>query len=284
MVAPSPIQPIQPHLDTKTVTVPAGFSGDGLEVWLTAGRIQRSAKFYADGELFGEHVGYLSVFEARVPVTSASASSFELRIEVNATRKQGVDGLQGEEDLETDGTGLGGWGGLGGHVNLESRASAGWIESPHVQQVISEDFRSASLFVDVEIGGLNSSRRPGCQITTVVKLNGTVVARPAAATCNASGPTCSVPGFAIGGGAIKLWSPDTPTQYTVVISLFDTRGRVLDTQVVTIGLRKLERVGYHFKLNGGWLWLHGYGDDAIYPWTVSPPLNFSFYRTRLAYP
>ena len=107
---------------TRTVAIPPAFVGDGLELWLTAGRIQRSAKFYADGKLFGEHVGYLSLFEARLPLaalpgaagaagnanaTGAAAPTFELKIEVNATRKHGVDGLQGEEDLETDGTGLG---------------------------------------------------------------------------------------------------------------------------------------------------------------------------------
>jgi hypothetical protein len=47
-------------------------------------------------------------------------------MQVNATRRLGVDGLVGEEDLITDGTGLGGWGGLGGHVYLEIRNS-GWV-------------------------------------------------------------------------------------------------------------------------------------------------------------
>eukprot|EP01043_Picozoa_sp_COSAG02_P000943 COSAG02_NODE_19_length_53976_cov_37.338512_25_plen_74_part_00 len=41
--------------------------------------------------------------------------------------------------------------------------------------------------------------------------------------------------------------------------------------------------GYHWKLNGKWLYLHGYGDDSIYPMFTSPPLNHSFYKERLEF-
>eukprot|EP01047_Picozoa_sp_COSAG01_P081982 COSAG01_NODE_16569_length_1224_cov_12.170667_2_plen_98_part_00 len=58
---------------------------------------------------------------------------------------------------------------------------------------------------------------------------------------------------------------------------------MIDAVGVRFGLRRLEVVGYHWKLNGRWLYLHGYGDDSIYPMYVSPPLNFSFYKERLRF-
>ena len=44
-------------------------------------------------------------------------------------------------------------------------------------------------------------------------------------------------------------------------------------------IRKLETVGYHWKLNGKWLFLHGYGDDSIYPMFVSPPVRHAHTQT-----
>ena len=65
---------------------------------------------------------------------------------MNSTKDNtGKDGLDGEEDLDTDGTNMGGWGGLGGHVSLESRG-AGWIVHPHIQfEVASPAFDAATV-------------------------------------------------------------------------------------------------------------------------------------------
>ena len=52
---------------------------------------------------------------------------------------------------------------------------------------------------------------------------------------------------------------------------------------VKFGVRKLEVIGYHWKLNGKWLYLHGYGDDSIYPMFTSPPVNHTFYKERLEF-
>ena len=33
------------------------------------------------------------------------------------------------------------------------------------------------------------------------------------------------------------------------------------------------QVGYHWKLNGEWLYLQGYGEDAVYPDTLREPTD-----------
>ena len=112
----------------RSLTLPPAFATPppGSSVWLVVERIQRAAKVSAGGALIGQHTGYLSPFEGDV-TKHIAGGKLALQIEVNATRHQDFDGLQGEEDLETDGTGLGGWGGLGGHVRLELRGSG----APH---------------------------------------------------------------------------------------------------------------------------------------------------------
>ena len=114
----------------RSLTLPPAFATPppGSSVWLVVERIQRAAKVTAGGALIGQHTGYLSPFEGDV-TKHIAGGKLALQIEVNATRHQDFDGLQGEEDLETDGTGLGGWGGLGGHVRLELRGS-GALHTP----------------------------------------------------------------------------------------------------------------------------------------------------------
>lgn len=274
----------------RTVALPAGFGGGpGATVWLVAERIQRAAKVTAGSGpavVVGEHIGYLSPLELDVTKAIGKDRALALAIEVNATRRLNVDGLQGEEDLETDGTGLGGWGGIGGHVRLEARGP-GWIVAPHVQhELASPGLGSAVVNVSIEVGGHEASgtgfklrvsyRDPANQ--PVAGHGGPAVIT---ADCPDLGLYCSVPSIRIPDP--QLWSPRTPQQYSATIELVGASGAVLDAQLIKFGLRKLELIGYHWKLNGVWLYLHGYGDDSIYPMSTSPPLNFSFYEERLEF-
>ena len=136
-----------------TVAVPPAFASPpaGSTVWLVVERIQRAAKISVGTAVIGQHMGYLSPFEGDV-TSHIKDGKLDLTIEVNATRHKGVDGLMGEADLETDGTGLGGWGGLGGHVTLELRGK-GWIISPHIQHALAEDMKSAVVNATMEVGG-----------------------------------------------------------------------------------------------------------------------------------
>lgn len=97
---------------TRNVSLPPAFASPsaGSSVWLVVERIQRAATITVGGELIGKHTGYLSPFEGDI-TRHVAGGNVAVQIEVNATRHRDFDGLQGEEDLETDGTGLGGWGG-----------------------------------------------------------------------------------------------------------------------------------------------------------------------------
>ena len=79
-----------------------------MQVWLVVERVQRAAKVTVgegDAVVLGEHIGYLSPMELDVSKAVRKSRALPISILVNATRRLNVDGLQGEEDLETDGTG-----------------------------------------------------------------------------------------------------------------------------------------------------------------------------------
>lgn len=93
--------------------------------------------------------------------------------------------------------------------------------------------------------------------------------------------------------AVKLWSPEACNLYRAVVTLAapatstsssTTLGggaAVLDTATTRFGVRTIVTDGYKFMLNGRRVFLTGFGDDAIYPRTVSPPRNKSFYEKKV---
>ena len=69
---------------------------------------------------------------------------------------------------------------------------------------------------------------------------------------------CSVPSVRLASPA--LWSPRSPIQYTAAVQLLAAAtGAVLDEDSIVFGLRRLDVVNRsHWKLNGAYLFLHGY--------------------------
>ena len=165
------------------------------------------------------------------------------------------------------------------HVRLESRAAA-WIEDPFVQHVVAHGFASAEVNVSIRLGGASAAGVTLC--VTYATAAGAMVGR-STAKCAAGAATCSAPSAVVHHPT--LWSPRSPVQYTAAVRLLDTAtNAVLDEDLITFGLRRLEVVNNsHWKLNGAYLFLHGYGDDSVYPLTYAPPANETFYAERLRF-
>ena len=66
-----------------------------------------------------------------------------------------------------------------------------------------------------------------------------------------------------------FWNPGAKTQRTA------KKWRKNEPKWARYGLLKRVRaqVGYHWKLNGEWLYLQGYGEDAVYPDTLREPTD-----------
>jgi hypothetical protein len=99
------------------------------------------------GQALGEHTGYLTPFEAALDTATVedcccgSECTVEVTLDGGRPCDKGgcADALMGAADDDTDGTGLGGWAGLNGHVSIECRppifidGGVGNIVPPHVQ-------------------------------------------------------------------------------------------------------------------------------------------------------
>lgn len=166
----------------------------------------------------------------------------------------------------------------------ESRAAAGWIVHPHVQhELAAPGFDAATVNVSIEIGHrpggrrcegslssrFSSTRSPSpyfCflssrESSTALTMDVAIV-DPANKTVGHSHTAC-VGSSTCTSSLVSLinpplWSPDTAeNQHTARITLATASGEVLDSASVRFGVRKLEIIGYHWKLNGAWLYLHG---------------------------
>jgi beta-galactosidase/beta-glucuronidase len=265
----------------RSVTVPNAMTAGGRSVWLMAENVHRSVKLLvgAARTQIDQHEGYLTRMETDITVhLSPGGEPLVVTLAVNSTKNDGHDGLRGTDD--TLDFGFRGWGGINGHVWLESRAAA-WLADPHVQfELNAPQYDSAKINVTVTVGTAKpaAAERLSLEVSYLDAQNRSVG--------NASSVQCTPP-TCIGGlttvQSPALWSPDSPALHTAVIILKGADGVVLDTRRVTFGLREITATGPHFKLNGVYLYLQGYGDDSVYPDTIAPPVDKSFYAKRLAF-
>ena len=260
---------------SRLVTVPpALLPQSDSTLWLVVERPHRTISVSVGGTFVGNHTGYLSSFET--DITRHAAASLNVSLAVNTKAGPG-DGMEGTMDLVLDGVSIGGWGGIGGHIYLEARGKA-WIEAPHVQHTVASSYDSASVNVSVTVGGGLAAPAVALRVVYVDPHNRTVGQAHTACTKAAH---CSVPDVTLSHA--PLWSPSSPAQHTAFLELSSSDGSIVyDREVIQFGLRRLEVDGVHWKLNGRWLYLHGYGDDSIYPATVAPPVNYSFCKYQRA--
>ena len=264
-------------LSKAGLTVPRSLLAPGRTLWLVAERVHRQGTVFLTpgGKVGDTHIGYLSPLEvdltAKLSMAGTGDVHVPLSIVVDQTKLDGVDGLVGEIDLTTDGTGLGGWGGIGGHVRLESRPRA-WIANPFVQPSVARDLASATVNVTVDVGAPVPAPVPAGPYSLVVSyLDPVGAAVPSSAAgaqaCTQGAATCHTADQEVQHP--QLWDPAVPTkagvtaQYTARVELRGAGGVLLDVAEVRFGFKLLSVEGYHFKLNGRFLYLHGYGDDRL---------------------
>ena len=230
----------------RSVEVPAAYLRPGQSVWLVVERAERSVNVIVGGKLLKEHTGYLSPCEVEITQQIFSNRTAAITLIVNATRTLRYDGLEGEQDLVTDGTNLGGWGGIGGHVRLESRAEQ-WLAAPHIQTFVAQSFNEANVTASCHIVTQGDSYIAATYLHTIYKdSQGTVVGSSYA---NCTKDLCGGMDNTVALTNVSLWSPQSPVQYSAELQLFDASNTLLDQMTVQFGVRHLEVVGYHWKLS-----------------------------------
>jgi len=241
----------------------------GRRIFLTIGGVHRYAKAWVNDTLLGEHIGYLSNFEYDITRHVEPGKKATLAFCVDSEQRWDVDCLTGCVDI-IDAMFVP-WGGIWGHVALEARNEA-WLTDLFVRPGIDPPSCRVSV---VPVGKADGA---------AVRMEVLDAAGEAVAT-----ETTLLKGSPKAGRAVeiaaripraKLWSPSAPYLYTARLSLVDGP-RTIDSIETRFGLREIRIDGPHILLNGSRIFLHGYGDDSVYPETVAPPTDKAAYVKRL---
>ncbi len=252
----------------REVEIPADWENRPL--FLCFGGVYRYAKVWVNGQYFGEHIGYVSDFEYEITKAVVPGKKLNIAIQIDSEQRWGIDALQGCADIIDHLFTY--WGGIWGHVTLESR-SQNWLQELFVQPqtsppgcqigaTVTGDRKSADeARLDILADSGETVATVTQRLTEVVDPKGLLAM------------TLSIP-------EAKLWSPDTPYLYTARLSLLQ-QGRTLDSQQSRFGVRTIEIRDTSFYLNGKKIYLNGYGDDCVYPETICPPSDKEYYLNRL---
>lgn len=279
---------------TKVVKPPVCPAGHTPYFMIDQG-IHRHALFHANGRLLGEHTGYLTPFEADLIGCSPSCTINVVldggrscvQQDANCSGDCGgcSDALIGAADDDTDGTGLGGWAGLNGRVSIECRppifidGGVGNIIPPHVQHP-PVTTASVGKPLEVTVSFTVSGGSAQASVHILDNSTGALVASSSPSMAQQGNVTTlrvTIPN-------LKLWSPESRALYTAVVTLgTGTPTTPLDSASVRFGVRSITVDGHKLLLNGQRIFLAGYGDDAIYPMTVSPPRDKSAYVEKLRF-
>jgi len=246
----------------RQVAIPAEWKGRRL--FLTVGGVHRYAKCWVNGVALGdEHIGYLSPFDREITPHVKPGEAATITICVDSRQRWDVDTLAGCFDIIDEM--FTHWGGIWGHVAIEARGDA-WLEDLFVRPKLDPP----ACVVSAKLNG----KADGATLRLeILDAQGRVAAQ---ATSPAEEPIA----IRAGMPGAKLWSPNHPALYTARLTL--VRGdEVLDSVETRFGLRVIEIKGPHILLNGKRVFLHGYGDDGVYPETMAAPSDKAVYLKRL---
>jgi hypothetical protein len=275
---------------TLATTIPPCDDSQAKRILMVDRGIHRHAIFKVGGQVVGEHVGYLTPFEAELAPSTVEdcccGSSCAIEITLDGGRNPKSDALMGATDDDTDGTNLGGWAGLNGHVAIECRppvyidGGVGSVIPPHVTHppvTTASAGKPLEISVALEIAG--GKAVPTVEIFDWATNASVATGAGAAAVQGNTTVTVALP-------AVKLWSPEERNLYVAVVSISTGGGAdaaaAVDVVSTRFGVRTITTDGaYQFLLNGQRIFLAGYGDDAIFPLTVSAPRTQAEYEPKV---
>lgn len=252
----------------RTVDVPAEWEGKRL--FLCVGGVRRYAEVWVNGQPLGEHIGYVAPFEFDLTGIARPGAAADICICVDSEQRNDIDTLIGCFDIidymDTY------WGGIWGHVRLEARSEA-YLDALFVKPRA----HPTSCEVTAEVVG-DASAADSLELT-VFAPDGSVLAQATQPLAGAmrggeAAIETDVPGA-------PLWSPDSPNLCHVRLRLLKGR-TALDGVETRFGFRQIELQGEKILLNGTRIFLHGYGDDCVYPETMAAPSDKETYLRRLA--
>lgn len=267
----------------RSFDVPENWDPDN-SVYLVLEGISRSAKVWIDGTQVGDEVvGCIGAHEFNVTPYITPGKSSVVTVCVNSSQNWYVDPLLGaaslNDYLEIK------WGGLWGHVYLESRPKTR-LDSLYLRTKLTYDDAKNPKYAACEVVATIADETGAEKVSGLVRLEvfdqtgsrvaNTVVGKSVELESGKGNVTLYAP-----VPNAKLWTPDTPYLYNVRVT-FDPEEGKRDVLTSTYGMRDVKFEGERIYLNGKPFFLRGYGDDHIYPIEFSMPTDGQMYRDRLA--
>jgi len=253
----------------RLVVIPREFAG--RRAILHVGAVHRSAKVWVNGQHVGGHLGYVTPFEIDVTDQVRPGRTALVIIQVDSAQDWEIDTLTGCVDI-IDYMFVN-WGGIWHHVWLEAR-EASCIDNSFVKPDVD---RSVAR-VEVELTHVGPRARRDL-LVEVLDPDGHRAGRAEQEVTLEPGATRTTVEVAV--PEPKLWSPNHPDLYRVRASLLDG-DRLADQWEDRFGMRTIEIRGSDIYLNGNKTFLHGYGDDCVFPKTLCPPADHAEYRERFS--
>ncbi|MBR6387043.1 MAG: hypothetical protein IKS14_02210 [Thermoguttaceae bacterium] len=265
----------------RTVSVPKNWEKDD-SIFLVLQGISRYAKVWIDGNLVGpEAIGCIGSHEWNVSQFLTPGKEATVAICVDSAQRWDVDPLLGaaslNDYLEIK------WGGLWGHVYLESRPKTR-LDSLYLRTKLwYDDKKNVTRAVcQVDATVLDENKTPDFKGTLRLQVfdsnSNCVNDKLEDVNLDLSSGQADV-SAAVQIPNPKLWTPDSPYLYRVRATL--VRSQRVDALESTYGAREIKFDGNRILLNGKPFFLRGYGDDHIYPIEFSMPTDINMYRERL---
>ena len=249
----------------KELALPAAWTGK--QVWLKIGGVHAQGWFWVNGTYVGHNACYCGTYKYNITDLVKPGE----RVVVAARVRNDVPSRKG----------LMSWiqrfGGLYRSVELDATPAL-LIDDAHV--VGDLDQRNCVVHVRVRVAG--SGAAPSSEATlqvNIATLDGTPAGKALAMVQLNSDPTLDV-AVPVTLTPLRAWSPEEPNLYRADIVL-RVNGQAVDGWVERFGVRKWEVRGGNFYLNNRKYFIRGYGDDYVYPLTISSPASRDAHRQHL---
>ena len=238
---------------SKKITIPQ--SWQGKRIFIHFGAVDYLADVSIDSQKIGNHEGGYTPFEFEIQNSLAFGDINEISVDViDAGPKHPVDDLRFEEIPHGKQMWYGNASGLWQSVYLEAR-NASYID----RIIVDPDIDKSTACFTIEL----VDARKGSLHITVDSPEGAAVVQGISLDLqdgqNEASCEVSIPNAA-------LWSPDSPSLYTVKAELI-IAGQIVDSLSSEFGIRKIEAKDGRILLNNAPIFLAGALDQDFYPGT-----------------
>lgn len=239
---------------------------DNERLFLRFGAVDFSARVWLNGRYIGEHEGGFTPFEFDITDhIQAGDNRLTVRVYDPQDNAEIPIGKQGSWYTRVSG--------IWQDVYIEARNSC-HIESIHVfPDVDREEVR-----IKVTLSGMNASDI-ALKAAFTIRDHEQPESEHTTATESIQE---SVQELRLQLKDAKLWSPEQPHLYDLVVELLDEKkGQAVDTFTVHFGMRKIEYADGQILLNGRPIFIRGALDQAYYPDTIYNPPSDEWIKNEI---